>query len=66
MQRKFNCDEIRDTCLTAVNSLIYESPICVIIYTSYKLLKMVRFCVPFCVYVVKMLYFAHFIRRPLP
>ena len=36
----FNCDKIEDKIL---NSVIYRSSFCVVIYTSYKLLKIVRF-----------------------
>ena len=42
----FNCNGINDNQLTAdkvLNSVIYGSPFCVIIYTSYKRLKTVRF-----------------------
>ena len=48
MQRISNCSRIKNTILTpdkVLNSLVYGSPFCIIIYTSYKLSlsKMVRF-----------------------
>jgi len=46
LQGIFNCDKIQDISITAnkvLNSLIYGSHFCVIIYTSYKLSKMVIF-----------------------
>jgi len=45
LQRIFNCDKTQDINITSdkvLNSLAYGSPFCVIIYTSYKLSKMVR------------------------
>jgi len=45
LQRILNC-ETQDISITpdkVLNSLAYESPFCVIIYTSYKLSKMVKF-----------------------
>jgi len=46
LQRIFNCDNMQDISFTldqVLNSLAYGSHFCVIIYTSYKLSKMVRF-----------------------
>jgi len=45
-QRIFNCDKMHDISIISdevLNSLVYGSPFCVIIYTRYKLSKMVRF-----------------------
>jgi len=45
LQRIFNCDKIQYINITpdtVLNSLVYGSPFCVIIYTSYKLSKMVE------------------------
>jgi len=42
LQRIFNCDKMHDIIITSdevLNSLVYGSPFCVIIYTSYKLPK---------------------------
>ena len=42
----FNCDKMQDIRLTpdkVLKSLVYGSPFCIIIYTSYKLSKMVGF-----------------------
>jgi len=49
MQRLFNRDKIQDISLTpdnVLNILIYSSLFCVIMYTSYKLFKMVQFFWP--------------------
>jgi len=49
LQRIFNCDKTHDIIITSdevLNSLVYGSPFCVIIYTSYKLSNMVRFFTP--------------------
>jgi len=46
LQRIFNCDKMQDIIITpdkVLNSLVYRSPFCVIIYTIYKLSKTVRF-----------------------
>ena len=46
LQRIFNCDKMQDIIITpdkVLNSLVYESPFFVIIYTSYKLSEIVRF-----------------------
>jgi len=46
LQRIFNCGAIQNTILTpdkVLNMLIYKSPFCMKIYTSYKLLKIVCF-----------------------
>jgi len=47
----FNCNKIQDSSpspekVSLLNNLIYGSPFCVIICTSYKLLNMVRFLWP--------------------
>ena len=45
LQRIFNCDKMQDISITpdkVLNSLVYGSPFCVIIYTSYKLSNVVR------------------------
>jgi len=42
LQRIFNCDNMHDISITSdevLNSLVYKSPFCFIIYTSYKLSK---------------------------
>ena len=49
LQRMFNCDKKHDISITSpevLNSLVYGSPFYVIIYTSYKLSKMVGFFMP--------------------
>jgi len=47
LQRIFHCDKMQDTSITpdkvVLNSLVYGSLFCGIIYTSYELSKMVRF-----------------------
>ena len=52
MQRIFNCDKMQDSSLTSdkvLNTLIYRSPFCVIIYRNYKLSKIVQFFGPPCI-----------------
>jgi len=49
VQRIFKCDKIQDISLTrdkVLNIFIHGTLFCIIIYTSYKLLKRVRFLWP--------------------
>ena len=55
VQRIFNCDQIQYSGLTSdnvLNLLMYRSPFCVIVYTSYKLWKMVSFFLVRSIYTV--------------